>query len=79
MFEERFDVRPIFGGGIRYLEFPGSLFTNPPARLAASGIYRPQTCDATTPRGGRHARRQTPRLSGEFDEDGLRHLFGVLR
>jgi hypothetical protein len=77
--QERFNVRPVFSRGIHGLKFMSGLFTKPASRFATHDINRPAARDVVKPCCEHGTRREKTRLSGEFNEGGLRHFFRKFR
>ena len=77
--KQRFNVLPIFGGGVDGIHFRGNLFTQLPAGFAADHINGLAARDLIKPRGYDGIRRELVRVAGELEEGGLGNFFRQLR
>ena len=77
--EERFDVRPVGGGGVHGIHLRGDLFAQLPARLAAHDVDGGAARDLIQPRGQNGVGLQPVGTARQIDEGGLGDFFGELR
>ena len=77
--EERFDVRPVGGGGVHGIHLGGDLFAQLAAGFAADDINGRAAGDLIKPRGEDGVGLQPGGVAGEVGEDGLGDFLGELR
>ena len=77
--EERFDVRPVSGGGVHGIHLGGNLFAQLAASFTADDINRGAASNLIEPCRQNCARSQLVRVLRQIAENGLRYLLGQLR
>ena len=77
--EQRFDVRPVGGGGVHGIHLGGDLFAQLAAGFAADDINGGAAGDLIEPRGEDGVGREAVRVAGEVGEGGLGDFLGELR